>query len=346
MSGVTTPQKRFLAAGVIKSAESWGTAEEITMALGGMLIDSDGGLMRNQAYHPANEADTPFVKEGDLGQIEPVDFAPEFFMRYNPGVIGVLIAQLFGTCTDPSNPISSTYIQEMTWDDENDGEFCTFAIERPNMIFEVPSAKPHSLDLSIADGFLRGSIGLRGNSFIEATVNTDLDSLTYVDRASRIKFSQVTVDMNDQGEGDASSETALIVSDFSVHYERPVDGLHAAGGAGIIQPAQNGQPIITVTMTFPRMDTVNDEYFADFIAETKKKVRFEFIGANMTGGMPYFLRLFFPRMRITNIEYPFDDIVPSTITLQAEEAISAPIGMDYTKPYLVWQNKRSSKYIS
>lgn len=349
MTTPTTPQKRFLAAGAMKSAEAWGTADEITPALGGMLIESDGGLVRNQAYHPANEADSAFPKEGDLGNIDPVDFALEFFQRYDPGPIGILMAQLFGICGVPTAQGGDAFTQTMQWDDENDGEFCTFAIERRGTIFEVPSAKPYSFDLSIADGFLKGSIGLRGNSLVEATVNVYgiMDALTYKDRTNRIKFSQVMIDMNNQTAGDALAETDLIISDLSVHYERPIDGLYAAGGEGIIEPVQNGQPIITVTMTFPRMSAVNAAYFADFIAETEKKVRIEFIGIQMDpSAQHYTLRLFFPRMRITNIEYPFDEIVPATITLQAEEAVAAPSGMGFTKPYLMLANKRADKYIS
>ncbi|GAH94395.1 unnamed protein product, partial [marine sediment metagenome] len=81
MGAPTTPQKRFLAAGAIKAATNtaWGTAESMGDG-NGILIDSDGGLVRSQAYHPAYESDTPFPEEGDLGDIDPVDFTPEFFM--------------------------------------------------------------------------------------------------------------------------------------------------------------------------------------------------------------------------------------------------------------------------
>ncbi|MCK4759724.1 MAG: hypothetical protein KAT69_06715, partial [Candidatus Aminicenantes bacterium] len=64
----TIPQRRLLAAGAIKSAQIWGTADAISE---GMLIEGDGGLARTQPYLPAREADTPFVMEGDLGNIEP-----------------------------------------------------------------------------------------------------------------------------------------------------------------------------------------------------------------------------------------------------------------------------------
>lgn len=350
---MTTPsnaEKRFLAAGAIKSAEDWGTAEEIA-AGGGMLIDSDGGLLRSQAYHPANESDTTFIKEGDLGDVDPVDFSPEFFMRYDPGGIGVLIAQLFGTAGNPNALGNDVYGHTFQWATENDGEFATFAIERASKIFEVQSAKPMSLDFSIADGFLRGVIGLRGNNLVNtSTVNeaTEMDALTYADRNNRIKFSQCSIRMNDQSAGAVSAETALEVSDFTVHYERPMDGLHGAGSAAIIEPKQNGQPIITVALTFPRMNAVNAAYFANFIAETEKKLRFKIVGAvaGSGGSTPYSFQMRFPRMRIINIDYPFDEIVPGTITLQAEEAASSPTGEDYPLPHIYMNNERSTNYLA
>lgn len=347
----TIAQKRLLAAGVIKSDESWGTAKAIAAA-GGILIESDGGLSRSQPYLPAKESDTPFVMEGDLGPIDPVDFAPAFTMRYDPGGLGILIAQLFGTAGSPSDLGNGVYSHTFQWNDENYGEFCTFAIERPSKIFEVASAKPYMLDLNIADGFLKGTIGLRGNTLINTSaVNTltQMDALTYKDRGNRIKFSQVEININDQSGGNLNAESALEVSDFTVHYERPHDGLHGAGSPSIIEPAQNGQPIITVTLNFPRMNDVNDAYFADFIAETEKKLQIKCTGAIAgTGGSLTFTFLMrFPRMRIIPpVDYPFDDIVPATIQLQAEKAASNPTGMDYAQPFIFLSNERSTDYLT
>ena len=347
MSIPTNAEKRFLAAGVIKSDQDWGTAKAIAAA-GGILIDSDGGLSRSQAYHPANESDTTFVKEGDLGPVDPVDFSPEFFMRYDPGGIGILMAQLFGVAGNPNALGNGVYGHTFQWDPENDGEFATFAIERANKIFEVPSAKPMSLDFSVSDGFLRGVIGLRGDTLINSgTENeaTEMDALTYADRTNRIKFSQMSFKMNDQSAGAVSGEDVLEVSDFSAHYERPMDGLHGAGSASIIQPKQNGQPIITVTLNFPRMNDTNAAYFANFIAETEKKLRIYASGAiaGTGGSIPFSMQLRFPRMRIIPpVDYAFDEIVPATIQLQAEEAAAKPSGEDYTTPHIYMNNEFSS----
>jgi len=342
----TQVEKRFLAAGA-KKGVIWGTAEPMG-ANDGMLIDSDGGLVRSQAYHPAYESDTPFPSEGDLGLIDPIDFTPEFFMRYDPGSIGLLLAQLFGTTGTPSGAgIGWKHI--FLWDDEINGKFSNFAVERANKILEVPSAKPFSFDLSLADGFIKGSIGLRGNTLInDSSINdyTQMDALTYADTGHRVKIRHLTSYLTHQSNSDNPNQTdAIKISDISMHFERPMDGLHEAGSSSIIEPVQNGAPVITVSLTFPRMDIVNDAYFADFIAETEKKAQFEFLEPTGEAGKHYALAFWFPRLRVINVDYPFDEIVPCTMTLQAEKAASYS-GFTYPYPYMQLTNKRSTSYFT
>lgn len=345
----TIPQKRLMAAGARKSDQDWGTA----VALGdgyGMLIETDGGLVRTQPYMPAKEADTPFVLEGDLGPIEPVDFAPEFFLRYDPGAIGILLAQLFGTAGEPV-AAGNGWRHTFKWAEEIYGEFATFAIERAAKIFEVPSAKPYSFDLSVADGFVKGSIGLRGNTLIndsEVNTLTQMDALTYADRARRIKFSDLTAYITHFTNIKGPDETTAIeISDISMHFERPHDSMYQAGSSSIIEPAENDQGIITVSLTFPRMNTINNPYFADFIAETEKKACFWFHGPVLHTTQLYEFDFYFPRLRVINVEYPFDPIIPCTMTLQAEEAASAVAGFPSSKlPYIRPVNLRTTDYIT
>jgi hypothetical protein len=350
MTTPSTAQKRFLAAGAKIGSSTWGTAEALGAGFGG-LIDGDGGLIRSQPYNPANEADTPFVKEGDLGPIDPVDFSPEFFQRYDPGALGILLAQLFGTAGSPS-AVGAGFAHILQWKEHTEGQFSTFAIERASKIFEVPSVKPISYDLSIADGFVRSTIGLRGNTLInDSGVNgaTEMDALTYADRGNRVKFSDLTVYLVNEDHSPYPEANDIIVpSDISMHFERPHDGIHGGGSDSIIEPAQNGQAIITIEMTFPRMNAVNATHFADFIGETEQEAYIWFSGAYINGvsGQKFEYHFYFPRLRVTNVDYPFDEIVPSTMTLQAEEAASNPGGFSHTVPYLRIVNNRSTDYLA
>ncbi|HDR67993.1 MAG TPA: hypothetical protein ENN61_02960, partial [Bacteroidaceae bacterium] len=272
-----------MAAGAVKAAE-WGTALPVG-AGAGVLIEDDGGLggARKQAYLPAKEADTPLVMEGDLGPIDPVEFSPAFTMRYDPGALGTLIALLFGTAGAPAQQGSTAaYKHTLQWADAISGLFATFVVERPGKIWEVASAKVQGLELSIGDGLLKGAINLKGNTIIDnsaVNTSTQVDALTYKDRGNRIKFTQGAIKMNAQTGGDVASETALEVNEISVSYQRPTDGLHAAGAATIIEPNENDQGNITIKLGFPRMNTVNANFLASFIDRTEQKVLVTFEGA-------------------------------------------------------------------
>lgn len=347
---MTTPsiaQKRLLAAGAKKSAQTWGTAEALGAGYG-MLIDSDGGLVRNQTYHPAREADTVMPEEGDLGPIDAVDFTPEFFLRYDPGAIGILLAQLFGTAGSPA-AAGNGWRHTFQWAEENYGEFCTFAVERRSKIFEVPSAKPYSFDLSIADGFVRGSIGLRGNTLVNTGTENEaaeMDALTYADRGRRIKFSELLAYLTYQtNASNPDQTTAIEISDISMHFERPHDAIHPAGSESIIEPMENEFGASTMTLTFPRMNTINDPYFAEFIAETEKKACMWFHGPVLQGAQLYEFDFYFPRLRVINVDYPFDEVIPCTMTLAIEKAATYT-GFLSPYPYIRPVNLRTTDYLA
>ncbi|MCK5127903.1 MAG: hypothetical protein KAR42_16720 [candidate division Zixibacteria bacterium] len=348
---MTTPsvaQRRLMAAG-FRNGAAWGTALETGAGLGA-LLESDGGLSRTQPYLPAKEADTPFPVEGDLGPIDPVTFAPEFTMRYDLGGLGVALAKFFGTAGNPNSQGDLMYQHTFWWDNEIYGNFVTFALEKLSKIFEVPSAKPVTFDLSIADGFLKGALSFIGNTLIDnSTVNedTEMSAITYATRGNRIKFSQGNIYINDQVDGDVANETPLIISDLAVHYERPHDSPLKAGSNSIIEPMENGAPIVTVTLTFPRMSSINNIYFTtDFIAEVEKKILIDFIGNVPNAALPYRFKMYFPRMRVIDCKYTWDEVIPASITLQAEKAASDPTGMSYMIPVLVTDNGRTTDYLT
>lgn len=344
----SVPERRLMAAGFKKGA-AWATALATGAGLGA-LLESDGGLTRTQPYLPAVEADTPMVLEGDLGPIDPISFTPEFTMRYDPGGIGIAIASLFGTAGAPDNKGAGAYRHAFQWADEIYGNFVTFAVEKRSKIFEVASAKPTAFDLSIADGLIKGSLAFIGNTLIDtSTVNTltQMDAITYADRGNRMKFSQAVVKMNDEAGGDVSGETALEISDMSIHYERPHDSPLKAGSNFIIEPAENAHPIITVDLTFPRMNTINNAYFTtDFIAEIEKKMEIIITGSLIGSTYYRYLELQFPRLRVVACDYTWDEVIPAHITLQAEEAASTPTGMSYARPHIYLENTASADYLA
>ncbi len=349
MATPTVPQKRLLAYGA-KKAATWGTAVALG-ALDGMLVQNIGSPKPSRPYLPAEEADTPFVKDGVLGPIDPVNINIAFDMRYDPTALGTLIALLFGTAGAPAQQgATAAYLHTFQWADNIKGKFAVVAGERANKIFEIASAKPTSLVFTISNGLLQGSLTLLGGKIIDdSSVNTatQMDALTYDDRYNRATFETATVKMNAESGGDVTSESALEINSLDVSYERPLDSEHIAGQGYVIEPQQNGANVLTVKMGFPRMSTVNDDFFQNFNDETEQKLLIQFTGALIETTYYYDMKQYFPRMRIVEVNYPDDsEIIPADITLQAEEAASNPTGMGHTRPYIELINKKTTDYLA
>lgn len=346
MATPTTPEERLYATAAIKGA-AWGTA----LAVGagkGLLLTSDGNPMAKQPYKRAEEADTPFIQTGDLGDIDPVDFSPAFFMRYDPGAGGMLESLLFGTAGTPTL-VGATlaYKHVFQWADSVYGKFAIYATEMPGKIYEVASAKVMGLTLNVADGFLMGSLKLRGNTVIDTSaVNTatQMDAITYVNRFNRIKFRQGSVKMNAQSGGDVASATVLELSGLTIVYDRKFDTKHVAGSSTIIEPNEEGYPEIKIKLSMPRFNSVNAAFLATLKAETPQKMLIKFTGALIETGFYYDRALYFPRVVITNFESKKDKIVTLDIDLDAEQAATAPTGMIYVRPYEELVNLQTTDY--
>ena len=342
----TVPMKGLMAA-AYRKATTWNTPLAVGAGYGCDIL-GDGGLQRTRPYEPALSADAPMVLEGDLGLFNPVSFTPTFEWRYDPGGIGVMLAQLFGTAGTPSGPVNSAYTHTLQWADENYGEFGTFVVERVGKAYEVPGCKVVSATFGVSGGIIIGSIGLLGSYLTDASaVNgaTQTDAITYDDRYNRVKFVHTIIWMNAQTDG-ALSGTGVECSDFTVSYERPHDSVHGANSNVMLEPVQNAHPVITVEMTFPRMNTTNAGYFATFNSDTEQKLLIQMTGAEIGSGQDYRYQLQFPRMRIVELDFPFGDVISGRMKLQAEEASAAPTGMAYARPYIVLKNTRSTNYLT
>jgi hypothetical protein len=347
LSTPTQPERRLLAVGA-KKGTTWGTAVALG-ALNGIRLNALSGFNVAKEYDPANEADTPFVRTGNLTLVKPVDFTIGFDQRYDPGILGTLMALLFGTAGTPAN-LTGAYKHTLQWGDSQYGLFATVAAEFPAMIFEVASAKIMEFSLKVNKGLLSGEIKGRGNTLINTSaVNTltQMDALTYADSDNRVLFSQGSVKMNAQSGADVAAATALQVSSIEVTYKRVAhDSAYAAGAGTIIEPVEGGHPEVRIKLGFPRMDSVNNANLATFIAETTQKALIKFTGALITGVLYYDLALYFPRLRMAHPEYGWSEIINSGLELVAEAAAAAPTGMTYLRPYVELVNLQTVDYLA
>jgi len=350
MGTPTTAQGRDYAIGAKKGA-AWGTALAATnglvLPIGG-LKGFDAGAVE---YAPRQDHDQgPIPKGGDFGPYKAADFSIECDMLHDPGPLGTLIALLFGTAGTPATGGTTSKVHTFQWKTNTVGLFATVATEMPNIIHECPSAKPTGWSLAIGDhGKIKSTLKLRGNKIVVAAVNiaTIMDALTYVDRSNRLKFSGMTFKMNAAAaEVDVAGTTALVINSIGVDYERPLDSVLCAGGDAIVEPIENGFSKITIKLGFPRMTSAEAAYLATFLAGTPQKALITFTGNLIETDHYYCLKLFFPRLIMTDPKNVMDQIIHSELTLQAEEAAANPTGMAYTACYATMENLATTDYLA
>ena len=355
MATPTSPQSRLHARGAKKGA-TWGTAVALGAGDEIKIVGSSGLQPPVFPIIPAKESNTPFIKTGHLGLQDPVDFSPSSIMRYDNGRLNTLLAMVFGTAGTPTKVSTSlAYKHVFQWADDIAGLFATWAEERAGKIYEVPSAKVFKVEFGFTDGELRITLSMRGDTCKEdSAVNTatQIDALTIPASllGTEITFKQAVVKMNAESGGDVSGENALILEDFSMAFERPVEGgIHVAGSDTIIEPEVedlDGHEAISVKLSFPRMTSLNAAFFATFKAETTQKLLIQFTGALIEETYYNTLAFFYPRLRMKAPTYDAEAIVKAGLELIAEEAGSNPTGMDHARPYIEITNTETTDYLA
>ncbi len=228
--------------------------------------------------------------------------------------------------------------------------FFTFAVEKPGTIVEVPSCIPTKLTLKISGGKLKGVVAMRGNTVIhDSAINTatEMDAITYVDRAHRVRRAEGVLWMNAESGDALDSGDALEASDIEISFERQRDAEHVLGSDSIILPKDKSWKI-SVKVTLPRTEAANLAYLATFKAMTAQKMSLVFTSpAAAATGVYYSLALYFPRLKFVEPPAaPLADVMNTVLNFEAEESASAPTGLSYTRPYAEMVNLASADYLA
>jgi hypothetical protein len=349
MATPTYPSKRYYAAAT-KRGTAWGTA----VALGagnGILMLGDSGLKRNQKYEQYPAVDQIIPKDGRLGVNEAVPFTPPVDFQYELGAIGGWLAAIFGTAGTPAQQGgTAAYLHTFQYADAIT-HFFTYAEERPGKIWEVASAMPHKLSVKPNGAQVSLNITLQGNTMIDdSTVNTatQMDAITYTDRAHFLHLSQGKFLMNAQSGGALADPTdAVEISDFEISMERAIDKQHVVGSANIALPKEGDIPQNTLKIVLPYASATNLAYFTTWNAMTAQKASLSFVGDLIAGGYYYTVSFLFPRLRlIPPPDVKFDAIMKNELLFAIEEAASAPTGMSYARQYAHIINLQTTDYLA
>jgi hypothetical protein len=233
--------------------------------------------------------------------------------------------------------------------DSASGLFGTYAYDRNDKVYVVPSVKIMKAGFTVNNGLIKASFGCRGSQLTDAdAVVTALTSVTYPSVTNKAKFSSTTFHINAQAGADFADGDIVKPKIFNLEIERKFDNEHAASSAYIIEPRENGKPQVKLTMEFSRMDAVNELWFASWKAGTEYKGDITVTGAIIESAIVYTLKFQMPRLIIESFEIPDSKLLAAKVTFRAVTATAAPTGMTgLTKPVTITQiNTRATDWLA
>jgi hypothetical protein len=317
-------------------ASVWNTEVNVGIA-GAGIIPLNWGVPKS--HIPPIDEDSiasPFQTDLDYGDITPSDFPLEFDGRYD-GLLKIL-ALCMGTAGAPAiQGGGPAYLHTLQLKDSIAGLFGTYAVEKFDKIHVVPSLKVHKLTFTLAGGLIKITAACRGSQVIDdSAIVTSMSAVTYPQKHERILYKHGVFRANAQGGAALASPTDNILpKNFTLEVERgDLDAEHTASSQLIVEPLEGKKkPQVKLTMEFPRMDTANKAYFADWKVGNEKKMDLIFTGSLIATPYYYYFKFQLPRLRFEDVEYPHAGVIPAKVVMRGLEADTAPLGMTgITKP--------------
>jgi hypothetical protein len=320
-------QKRLNKSAIIKGA-TWGTAAQAGAAGCGIIPINPGVIKRVLAPIEVDDVVHAFETGIDFANMGACDFSLDFNYQWT-GLENILLAMLMGTAGAPTQQAATAaYLHVLTMKNSVAGIFGTYATEKNDKIHVVPSFKVMKAVFTMSGGLIKVTFSLRGDQVTDAdAVVTSMASVTFPTIHTRAKMYQAAFRMNAQA-GDALAVGDLIKpKGFTLEIERKFDSEHVAGSRTIVEPLENAKPSVKLTMEFPRMDAVNELYFANWAAETEKKADVTITGPLIASTYYHYLKFEMPRLRIEDVEFADSPVIPAKVTLRSVVADAAPTGM-------------------
>lgn len=333
----------------LKIGEVWGTEINCNYAEQGILPLNAGAFKQSIETLEDESAGSPFQSNLDLGNKGPIDFSLDFDLRYE-GLENLLVAQCMGTAGDPAQQ-EATAAEMHTFKLKNTivDLFSTYVTEKHDKFHVVPSVKVQKLTYTIDAGKLKLTVALRGNDLKDdSIIITSMANVTAPDIHNQVLGRHLeSLLINAESGSSLAAGDEVKIKNFTLDIERMIEGGKFDQGSQTIRQAkEEGKVQVTLTLDMHEMDDVNDLYLANWAAGAEKKAVIQFKGAEIVDPYYYRYQFKFPRLKIIDVDYPDEAIIPATITMRALYSDVPPSGMtgiNHLQIYIM--NKRSTDYL-
>lgn len=332
----------------LKKAAAWHTP--VACGVGdGLLVLQDSFKITNK-LELDDSAGQNFITQADPGE-DNLAGSPNGYLRYEGFDVALALVMGQSAGAPAQQEATAAYANTYSMASNIRGLFGTMALQKlANKVWEFPSVKLHGFKITamtnkpaqitfdaIADKLDRASA---------TNTTVTMAAVTYPDKSNRVFMNKDTVvRINDRDGAALGAGDEINPSSIEITMQRPMDTEAVSGQDGLDEPDDNGFPVVTVVLKFPRYDAANDAFFDDWNASTPKKLEILFKGKLIEGTYYYQQKFSFCNVKADNPQAPVNGAgkIPFTVTLQAMGAEAAPTGMSFTQPMQIEViNKRTT----
>lgn len=351
MPGVTGREQKAVAFAKC-GTNSWNVAASVTK---GARFTSDGGMKYTPTFVEDRSFGETFLGPAEYGDIAAVDLSYEGQARYDDYNY-ILEALAMGS---PATVAISTSASGQTTSWKHvmdlapsiDGLCATFAIDRKLYVEEVPSAKIYGF----SETYGEGGIVMQGFKALGSTV-TDISSIninstvygaSYPALLGKVFRNQGVFRINAQSGGSLGASDAVVAESMEFTFTRPQDQSYGTSSSAIIEPADNEFPEVSLTVTFPRMNTVTANSLRTALrAGTAYKCDWTYTGLTYINSTDRFSKLYqAPYAELQDFETPTAGAaqVKPKAMFKLKKPSAAPTGMSgVTGPFRITRTMQNS----
>lgn len=353
MAGVTGREQKAVAFAKC-GTNSWNVAASVTK---GARFSSDGGMKYAPTFVEDRSFGETFLGPAEYGDIAPPDVAFTGQARYDDYNY-ILEGLAMGS---PSAVAISTSAvgQTTSWKHvfdlapSIDGLCATFAVDRKLYVEEIPSAKIYGLSESFGEGgivmqtFRALGSTVTDISSVNAAANSTVYTASYPSLLGKVFRNQGVFRINAQSGGSLGAGDAITAEGLEFTFTRPQDQSFGTGSSVILEPADNEFPEVSVSVTFPRMNTISANSFRVALrAGTAYKADLTYTGLTYINSTDRYGKLYqFPYMELQDFETATagaNQVKPKAM-FKLKKPSAAPTGMTgVTTPFRITRTMQNS----
>jgi hypothetical protein len=319
----------------LKKATVWNTPA--VAGVGDGLLCLPTGIRQGDAALEVDDSQGLFFSvDGNVGAIKVEGDLPGY-LRYDG--CDLLLALFMGTAGIPTlhegGTLSHDYVYPMA--DNTDGLFATFVRHWKNYVEEIRSLKIAAITIKGERGKpLQLIAKCIGDAAVQDGENdaTTYASVTLVETANRVMFSQGVFRLNDQGGSALSAVNIINPNSFELTATRKISGVYNGNviGSGngardvIDEPTNDGMPEITLKLTFPRHTAKTR--LTELGSDLRKKMDVTFTGNIIEGAIPRVFKLELPHLQYKSVDIVDEaGIIKEPVEFVCHGCTTAPAGM-------------------